>query len=290
MKMTKKILLAAVAVMAAFTFAGCDLLGGKLSLSDAFQKKVDENNILKYTDNSAVSKWNIQGENKSTEDFVRALQFLQTKHSDMAGLARFDQDDAGVIGVLFNASRQKDEDDEENDYIYNFGVAAVGKSSVNPYVYVSYFANVKETDLTKDNFGVTDTDKKAIDPDVKTPYEIVYLDITQITSETKLANMRESTAEGDVNYAVVIDVDEAEDGAYTVNFYGKDVIGRNDTLKVTEETKPLVSAVTMSADSLGKTKAKQAQCGCYAMINKPGALNGSLSILDLTHEATPVEE
>ena len=99
----------------------------------------------------------------------------------------------------------------------------------------------------------------------------------------------EATAEA-ANYAVVIDVDEAEDGAYTVNFYGKDVIGKNDTLKVTDATKPLVSAVTMSAESLGKTKAKQAQCGCYAMINKPGTLNGSLSILNLTHEATPVEE
>ncbi len=289
MKMTKKILLAAVAVMAAFTFAGCDLLGGKLSLSDAFQKKVDENNILKYTDNSAVSKWNIQGENESTVDFVRALQFLQTKHSDMAGLARFDLDDAGVIGVLFNASREKDELDEENDYIYSFGVAAVGKSSAAPYYYVSYFANVKETDLGKHNFGVT-AKKTAIDPEVKTPYEIEYKGLTNISDPTKLANMMEATAEGDVNYAVVIDVDEAENGAYTVNFYGKDVIGKNDTLKVTEETKPLVSAVTMSAESLGKTKAKQAQCGCYAMINKPGALNGSLSILDLTHEATPVEE
>ena len=102
--------------------------------------------------------------------------------------------------------------------------------------------------------------------------------------------MTEETAEGDKNYAVVIDVDEAEDGAYTVNFYGKDVIGKNDTLKVTDATKPLVSAETLSAKSLGKTKAKQAQCGCYAMINKPGALNGSLSILDLTHEAIPVEE
>ena len=288
MKLTKKILLAAVAVMAAFTFAGCDLLSGNKSLSDAFQKKVDEENILKYSDNGAVSKWNIQGENKTT-DFVRALQFLTTKHSDMAGLARFDIRDAGVIGVLFNASREKDELDEENDYIYSFGVAAVGRSSGKPYVYVSYFANVKETDLGKDNFGVT-VKQGAIDPNVKTPYEILYLDITNIEDPTKLANMTEETAEGDKNYAVVIDVDEAEDGAYTVNFYGKDVIGKNDTLKVTDATKPLVSAVTMSAKSLGKTKAKQAQCGCYAMINKPGALNGSLSILDLTHEAIPVEE
>ena len=288
MKMTKKILLAAVAVMAAFTFAGCDLLSGNKSLSDAFQKKVDEGNILMYSDNSAVSKWNIQGENESATDFVRALQFLTTKHSDMAGLARFDTTDAGVIGVLFNASREKDELDEENNYIYSFGVAAVGKSSAAPYVYVSYFANVKETDLGKHNFGVTDK-KGAVDPTVKTPYEIVYLDITNITDATKLANMMEATAEA-ANYAVVIDVDEAEDGAYTVNFYGKDVIGKNDTLKVTDATKPLVSAVTMSAESLGKTKAKQAQCGCYAMINKPGTLNGSLSILNLTHEATPVEE
>ena len=288
MKLTKKILLAAVAVMAAFTFAGCDLLSGNKSLSDAFQKKVDEENILKYSDNGAVSKWNIQGENKTT-DFVRALQFLTTKHSDMAGLARFDTADVGVIGVLFNASREKDELDEENDYIYSFGVAAVGRSSEEPYVYVSYFANVKETDLGKDDFGVT-VKQEAIDPTVKTPYEILYLDITNIEDPTKLANMTEETAEGDKNYAVVIDVDEAEDGAYTVNFYGKDVIGKNDTLKVTDATKPLVSAVTMSAKSLGKTKAKQAQCGCYAMINKPGALNGSLSILDLTHEAIPVEE
>ena len=284
MKMTKKILLAAVAV-AAVTFAGCDLLSGNKSLSDAFQKKVDEENILKYSDNSAVSKWNIQGENESKTDFVRALQFLTTKHSDMAGLARFDTTDAGVIGVLFNASREKDELDEKNDYIYSFGVAAVGKSSGNPYVYVSYFANVKETDLGKYNFGVTDKDKKAVDPTVKTPYEIEYIRLTTIPN-TKLDYIKEDAG----NYAVVIDVDEAEDGAYTVNFYGKDVIGKNDTLKVTDATKPLVSAVTMSAESLGKTKAKQAQCGCYAMINKPGTLNGSLSILELTHEATPVEE
>ena len=51
MKLTKKILLAAVAVMAAFTFAGCDLLSGNKSLSDAFQKKVG---IFKVKQNQKV--------------------------------------------------------------------------------------------------------------------------------------------------------------------------------------------------------------------------------------------
>jgi len=285
MKMTKKLLVAAVAAITVLGFTGCDLLAGKKSLSDAFQHKSDEANILKYTDQSDLSVWNIEGENESTEEQIRAIQFLQTKHSDMCGLVAMDTNDCGVIGVLFDASREKD---EEGNWLYSFGVASVGRSTkgVLPYYYVSYFANVKEANLAKDNFGVTDTKRTAIDPEVKTPYEIVYQKITTFTTAAIVAMTDVDTKTAKTSYKAAIDVDENEDGSYTVKFYGKDVANKADL----EAATTIAKDVTMSAASLNKTAAKQAQCGCYAMINKPGTLNGSLTILDLTNDAIVVEE
>lgn len=290
MKMTKKILLAAVAVMAAFTFAGCDLLSGNKSLSDGFQHKSDEHDILKYTDNSTPSVWNIEGEN-ATKDYHRGIQFLQTKHNDMAGLVRMNLDSsktegfqiAGVVGVLFNASRAKDENKKN---VYNFCVAGVGKSEANPYYYVSYFANIKEDELSARNFGATKV-LTTIDPDETEPYEIRYT--LGNNGLVTFSNTQFISCKTDDNVlTVVIDVDEQSDGSYSVNFYDKEAVGKNDTLKIDEKT--LLATVPMSGSTLGRTGAKQTQCGCYAMINKDSAMKGSLTILDLTHEATPVEE
>lgn len=294
MKMTKKLLVAAVAAITVLGFTGCDLLAGKKSLSDAFQHQAGEKDLLKFSDQSDLSVWTIEGENSSDTDYVRSIQFLQTKHTDMAGLVKLDLEPsvegysaAGVIGVLFDASRAKDDD---GNFRYNFGIAAIGKGK-NTYYYVSYFANVKEEDLPKSNFGVSKV-KTAVDPEEKEPYEIRYTGTAASEglvyfTKAQIEKITDTTDDASMLKAV-IDVDEQEDGSYLVMFYGKETIGKNDYFDA--GTNLPIATIAMTASSLGKTEAKQAQCGAYAMVNKQSTLNGSLTILDLTNDAIVVEE
>jgi len=299
MKMTKKLLFVAACSALAFVFSSCDL--ADFSMTDIFQKKFGAD-VFSYSDNDkedGLGKWTITGENTSTTEYMRGMQFLQTKHSDMAASVSIEGADGGVVAVAFNVSQNTDKE-LDNYKTYNFCLAGIRYYQGAASYYVSYYANISAENMVDYNFGAytTDGDKKtaltktAVDPDCYTPYEIVFQDITTIKdglidSETDTLN-------------AVIDVDEITDddaaastygaGTYMVSIYKADAYDSKKMKFVDDKEDYLMaSAAPADATALGKTKAAQAKVGVYANVypakseTEATTLNAVVEIADLTN-------
>lgn len=301
MKMTKKILLAAVAV-AAVMFAGCK----NWSLTSALQKSFGED-MFKYDDSTydaGLGTWTIEEKTNETTDYLRGAKLLMTKHSDMSGIVKITDGynasegrACGNVGLVFDVTKRTVRDDEGNKKtLWNFcviGIQADGTSSAR--YYISYFANISDEDMSANNFGAYNPStgknitKTTFDPDCDTPYEI------ELKKWTSLSGV---TTNGDVS--VVVDVKEVSKeaaelsgglykaGSYTVGFYKDEVLSNNHTLNILGKTP--ISAWTIDAATIGKEEAAQAYVGVYGNIYAGDTMSGTLEILDLTHVATPVEE
>lgn len=289
MKMTKKIALAALAALA-FVFTGC-LPDG--SLTDIFQKNFGPD-IFHYSDNDmedGLGKWTIEETNENANEYVRGMQFLQTKHSDIAGLVRITGKDAGVVGLAFNVTQNKDKT-LDNYKTYNFCLVGIQNNSAKgPRYYVSYFANVSADDMVAENFGAHDgtkaITKTAVDPDCMTPYEI------DLSNGWIVVN--KSLLDEDGNLAVVLDVDEISSkdaaadtygaGTYFVNVYKTDAYNEKGMKFNKDKDDYLLSTTKVDAKVLGKEKDAQAKVGVYANVYGEQTLTATVKIADLTNDA-----
>lgn len=293
MKLTKKILLAAVAVMAAVMFAGCK----NWSLTSAMQKSFGAD-MFKYNDatyDAGLGTWTIEGKTNETEDYMRGAKLLMTKHSDMSGIVEINDGynasagrACGNVGLVFDVTKKKVEDAEGNKKeLWNFcviGIQANGSSSAR--YYISYFANISDEDMSADNFGAK-IKKTEFAPNCDEPYEIELKEWTPLSGVTTNGNV-----------SVVVDVKEvsaeafetsgAKTGSYTVGFYKDEVLSNNHTLNILGKTP--ISTCVINADTIGKEGTAQAYVGVYGNIYGGDTMDGSLEILDLTHQALPVEE
>ncbi len=288
MKMTKKILFGAAALCAAVLFSGCNW-----SLTSALQKSIGTD-IFKYNDatyDSGVGTWTVADETNETTGYIRGGKLLLTKHSDIAGLVKInngyaDGEAVGNLGLLFNVSQNKSDETADNYKTWNFcviGVQALTASNVR--YYVSYFANIAEADMGKVNFGAWTGDEKTgsaitkteFDADTLTPYEI------ELQTWTTINNLAE-----DGTFSIVFDVDENEDGSYTVQPYKANTVS-NHVFTANEASK-IGTTKTISATTLGKSGAAQAYVGAYGMIKAGQTLDGSIEVLDLTKQAILLAE
>lgn len=295
MKMTKKILGAAAAVAMVLGFASCDW-----SLSDVFQSKFGAN-IFTYTDATAdaeCGKWTVEGENTNKDDYVRGMQFLSTKHSDLSGIVEIASNEneevknGGVIGLVFDATKETVEDEEGNKTdLYSFGVVGIRNYDDVPWYYVSYFANITEESFVKANLGASDGEneitKTSVDPETKTPYEIVVKKLTPITNGAALKDENG-------NIKVAIDVKENDEtGDYDIGLYDMTQLKNDSSLK---EDAASCGSAKILAKTLNKAAPAQAKVGIYANVyrgrgedKEPTKLNGSLTIFDFTNAANVAE-
>lgn len=309
MKMTKKLLVAAACSAFAFVFTSCL---PDLSLSDLFQTKFGDKKNFTYSDNDkedGLGKWTIKGTNESETEYIRGMQFLQTKHSDMAGVVEITGSDGGVVGIAFNVSQNTDKT-LDNYKTYNFCLAGVryykntlnGDTKPQPYFYVSYYANISAENMTGNNFGAynPETDKyitkTAYDPECYTPYEIEFqtykkLDYSLIDSEndtmTVVIDVKEVNKKNDADGAYA-------DGSYLVNLYKIDAYNVKGMKFNSNKDEYLVtsSPVVLEASKLGKDTAAQAKVGVYANVypkpkttDTPTTLDAVVRIADLTNSA-----
>lgn len=293
MKMTKKILFGAAAICAAVLFSGCNW-----SLTSALQKSIGTD-IFKYNDatyDSGLGTWTVDNKTNETEDYIRGGKLLLTKHSDIAGLVKINNGYAsgeavGNLGLLFNVSQNKGKDEEGNKLsnygTWNFcviGVQALSASIVR--YYISYFANIVEDDMGKMNFGAWTGDensgsaitKTSFDANTLTPYEI------ELQIWTEISNLA-----SDGTFSIVFDVDENEDGSYTVQPYKADTVSDSHVFTANDASK-IGTTKTISATTLGKSGAAQAYVGAYGMIKAGQTLDGSIEVLDLTKQAILLAE
>lgn len=293
MKMTKKLLFVAALSALILSFIACDM-----SASQLFQQKTGEK-LFTYSDNDqedGLGKWTVKGTN-DTEKFMRGMQFLQTKHSDMAALVEIDEPDTGVIGVAFNVSQNTSDKDAENYKTYNFCLAGLRYYTLNGskvvQYYVSYYANISEDNFNDDNFGASEK-KDAVDAECLTPYEI------EVTKYTTLKSGLINSETGIMN--AIIDVDEVAakdagastygEGSYLVNIYTKDAYNEKAMKFIDDKAEYLVNTKTSVVDRtvIGKTGAAQAKVGIYANVypakeGTPTTLNAVVKIADLTNSA-----
>ena len=294
MKLTKKILLAAVAV-AAVMFAGCK----NWSLTSAMQKSFGAD-MFKYNDatyDAGLGTWTIEGKTNETKDYMRGAKLLMTKHSDMSGIVEINDgynasDDRarGNVGLVFDVTKKNVEDAEGNNkelwYFCVIGIQSNGSSSAR--YYISYFANISDEDMSADNFG-TNIKKTKFEPKCDTPYEIELQKWTPLSSVTTNGNVSVVVDVKEVS-AEVAELPGVKAGSYTVGFYKKDeVLSNNHTLNIAGKT-PISGLAIINADTIGKEGAAQAYVGVYGNIYAGDTMDGSLEILDLTHQALPVEE
>lgn len=299
MKLTKKILLAAVAV-AAVMFAGCK----NWSLSSAMQKSFGAD-MFKYNDatyDAGLGTWKIEGKTNETEDYMRGAKLLMTKHSDMSGIVEINDGynasagrACGNVGLVFDVTKKKVEDAEGNKKeLWNFcviGIQADGTSSAR--YYISYFANISDEDMSANNFGAYDPvtkqriTKTTFEPNCDTPYEIELKGWTTLSGVTTNGNVSVVVDVKEVS-AEAAELSKVKAGSYTVSFYKDEVLSNNHTLNILGKTP--ISACVINADKIGKEGAAQAYVGVYGNIYAGDTMDGSLEILDLTHQALPVEE
>lgn len=303
MKMTKKLLVAAVCSAFAFVFTSCL---PDLSLSDLFQTKFGDKKIFTYSDNDkedGLGKWTIKGTNESETEYIRGMQFLQTKHSDMAGVVEITGSDGGVVGIAFNVSQNTDKT-LDNYKTYNFCLAGVryyknldkGDTQPQPYFYVSYYANISAEDMVGNNFGAYNPDTKqyitktAYDPNCYTPYEIEFLTYQKLSSDGLIDRENDTMK-------IVIDVKEVNkknaselghaEGSYLVNLYKLDAYNVKGMKFNSNKDEYLVtsSPVVLEASKLGKEVAAQAKVGVYANVYPTQSLDAVVRIADLTNAA-----
>lgn len=279
MKMTKKIILAASALMA-LAFTGCDN-----SLSGLFQKKYGEKNVLSYTDatyESGMGKWTVDKTNE-TDGTIRAINLLTTDHTDIAAVATIapSNTEQGVIGVIFNLEDigdEKDEDGKKIGDILNFCVVGIQQD----YYYISYFGNIRDSQLSENNFGagtnvITDIEEAGEDP-----FEIEIIKYPESANFDKLEESGETQ--------VVIDINEDEEtGDYTVSLYGVEAWDADNHVLNDVNNLPYIKSRTINASEIGKDGPKQTRIGVYTNVYAESNLKASLEILDLTNNAIVVE-
>lgn len=305
MKMTKKIILGAVAFFA-LAFTSCDN-----SFSSFFQTTYGEK-VIDYTDatyESGMGTWTVKNWKNEDAYTKRAIKLLSTKHSDIAAVATINSKDAdgvelsgnqGVIGVIFNLEKVGEYDDVDEKGktkkadILNFCVVGIR----NGDYYVSFFGNIKEGELAENNFGAVKADgetyntKDSYDKDETEPYEVV---IREFPSSANF----DKTDDGDT--LVVIDIDEVTDendvdyGNYIINLYGKDAYDSDNHVINNVDNSPAIKTITVDAKKIGKVNKdgepieRQGKIGVYANVYKESNFNASLEILDLTNNAIVVE-
>ena len=300
MKLTKKILLAAVAV-AAVMFAGCK----NWSLTSAMQKSFGAD-MFKYNDatyDAGLGTWTIDGEvNESEEEYERGVKLLLTKHSDIAGLVQIGTKensslDKGVLGIAFDVTQNKSDKDAINYKTWNFGVIGLRNYNGVPQYYVSYFANVSDAQMSALNFGAA-TPVYDAEGNI-TGYKKPFIQLEEVSKEKLTAhevviknftNLPKTLINDDV-LTVAVDIDEdADTGDYLVKIYDQSAVDKNNSGIKADATILNGSGDKILASKIGKEGAAQAYVGVYANIYGGQTMDGSLEILDLTHQALPVEE
>lgn len=300
MKLTKKILLAAVAV-AAVMFAGCK----NWSLTSAMQKSFGAD-MFKYNDvtyDAGLGTWKIEGEvNESEEEYERGVKLLLTKHSDIAGLVQIGTKensslDKGVLGIAFDVTQNKSDKDAINYKTWNFGVIGLRNYNGVPQYYVSYFANVSDAQMSALNFGAA-TPVYDAEGNI-TGYKKPFIQLEEVSKEKLTAHEvviknftnLPKTLINDGVLTVAVDIDEdADTGDYLVKIYDQSAVDKNNS-GIKADAKILNgSGDKILASKIGKEGAAQAYVGVYANIYGGQTMDGSLEILDLTHQALPVEE
>ena len=272
----KKIVLALLIAVVAFTFVGCPKVYGDLDIdwdsaeggNDAYGVATIDTTKQKDFDNSTQN---------------RGMRFLNTKHESFSCKVKFDDVTAAGSSVMGLAFGQEDvgtyefeneKGEKETKKLQDFALAGVNIGT-DGYVryYVSVFRNIKETEMNGTNFSVKESSEGVFTFEDGEAVEFMFNTNRETNGFTK-TNLQ---AAEDGTFVMNIDIKQ-ENGSYTVTFKDKDQ-GEVGTVEI---------PYNAFKDRDG-TKTVQGYTGFYANVYSNTHLKGSWTVTDIEGNPIPLE-
>ena len=235
MKMTKKLILAAIAVAAVIGLASCQKEIGEIDWKGGVVGSGNGNTTftVKQT-NDAEST--IRGfKQVGLLDRATATCVMRQKNQSV-------KTEDGVVGFACCFTQNKDPA-KENYKTYNFLVVGVRNTFAKRDTYVSFFYNIAEDKLSTKNFGCSAT-KTVCDPNCVTPYEIELMDWTDLSSSLKL--------DSDGTLAVGVKLTEGASGDVKIEWYKESDLDTNDAAATAKPTAKAFKEYTAQASVTGR--------------------------------------
>lgn len=275
MKMTKKLILAAVAVAAVIGLASCQKEVGKINWAGGATGSGDGTTTFKVKKQTNESDSTIRGFKQ-----VGALDRAQ----GTCIVQQYDQSKTssdGMVGFMtYLVKNDKVEKTAANYGTYNFLVVGVRNHNGTTQTYASYFCNIAEDDLDKSNFGAMEKvngkeqerTKSSFDANETKPYEIPI-----VTFPYTLQNI---TFDKDGTLTVGIKFEQTDAG--DVNIYWlKDLVPNTQAATTsggTELYKKTAKATTLGRDSTSE----KGKIAAYANIYAGKTLNARWDFYDIS--------
>ncbi len=293
MKMTKKILVAALAV-ATLGLTSCigsigggeKIIKGKLSAS--------------YVDFTYTKE-------DGGDDFYREINTSRTprKNTIVKITMESAEDARNVMGAAWDQTQNE-------DGTWNFFVSGIRMANKNAQYYVSFFGNIKEEDMGKSNFGATLANgepnyQTTIQAVGKPAYEIRLTGTKESYGYVTFADKNSIYKNGTLS--VVISIKAEINGIYTVKYFVPNADEDNMTNNALKEyylndSTPTIASFTSTAANAGVTQnggkwynldgteleegIVEAGLGWYAMVHTGTTLKGNWDTYDISGE--PIEE
>lgn len=259
MKFSKKMMFGAVALMmaASLVFTGCRDEEGSAAVN------------ISWGDNGNTAT--VLGTNDSDDFYARNFSTMRTKHVDYTATATWNKGNAGVIGVMFGMSKNK-------DGTYNFGVVSLGDTAeTNPRYYVNHYVNVDPLTMagSANDFLNKDGQKAYVDGDCDwiTLKGITADEDGNFTVAIKVALMGESKG-GDGYYKVTLGTELEEDGTIKNKIASAEV---GKTIKFTDKDG---NNVKYTSDPKG-AGCTQTEVGVYANVYTGKSLAGTVAFSNI---------
>ncbi len=275
MKMTKKLILAAVAVAAVIGLASCQKEVGKINWAGGATGSGDGTTTFKVKKQTNESDSTIRGF-KQVGALDRAQgtcivqQYDQTKTSS-----------DGMVGFMtLLAKNDKVEKTAANYGTYNFLVVGVRSHNGTTQTYASYFCNIAEDDLDKSNFGAmekvngknVERTRTNYDANETKPYEIVIEKFPKA-----LAGV---TFDNDGTLTVGIKFQQEDNGSVNIYWY-KDLVANTQAATTSGGTE--LYSITAAATKIGRdSTSPSGKIAAYANIYSGKTLNARWDFYDIS--------
>lgn len=286
MKMTKKLILATVAIAAVIGFASCKQTVGDVKFNDKGTGTGSQIVTVKQTN-----------ENDHT---IRGLKQLDlTKRAQATCIVeqynQTNKTNDGMVGFITFYSENKKDKAAENYGTINFLVVGVKNNCGKTQTYASYYCNIKKDKLSTSNFGVADKDTYTeYKADLLRPFEVVIVDLpgADTPGVSKVGNVNGVTFDKDGTLKMAIEFTGNKDGSIDINWYKdwNETAASQAAAKIDFTGKTPVYTATASAAQIGNevdpddptSKAKKGFVYAYANIYKKQTLNAKWQLCNVS--------
>jgi len=268
MKMTKKLIFAAVAVAAIVGFASCQKEIGDINWNKG---------VLGSGDGNTTFTVNQKNDADGTIRGFKQVGLLERATATCV-MRQYDQSSTTEDGVVgFACCFTQNKDPKKTNYkTYNFLVVGVRNSNTKRDSYVSFFYNIAEDKLSTTNFGCSEI-KEQYDSACETPYEIELMGWTNLSSNLILQ---------DGTLTVAVKLTEGESGNVKIEWFKESDINTNDAAATATGTS--FKEMMVYGNKVGRDgKSTKGKICTYANIYSGKTLNAKWDLYSISWTQDP---